>query len=66
MGIGLLLGLAVGAALGILLAPKSGAETRAMLKEKAEDMRQRTGETVKQWKMRLARAGKGMEPAESE
>jgi gas vesicle protein len=34
-GIGLILGLAIGAALGFLFAPRSGKETRDMLKDKA-------------------------------
>ena len=37
-GIGLILGLAVGAALGFLLTPRSGKETRELLKEKASDV----------------------------
>ena len=42
-GIGLILGLAVGAALGFLFAPRSGKETRELLKGKASDV----SETVK-------------------
>ena len=34
-GIGLILGLAVGVALGFLFAPRSGKETRALVKSKA-------------------------------
>jgi gas vesicle protein len=34
-GIGLILGLAVGAALGFLFAPQSGKETRELVKDKA-------------------------------
>ena len=42
-GIGIILGLAVGAALGFLFAPRSGKETRERLKDKASDV----SETVK-------------------
>ena len=42
-GIGLILGIAVGAALGFLFAPRSGKETREMVKDKAADV----SETVK-------------------
>jgi len=42
-GIGLILGIAVGAALGFLFAPRSGKETREMVKDKATDV----SETVK-------------------
>jgi gas vesicle protein len=37
-GIGLILGIAVGAALGFLFAPRSGKETRDMVKDKAADV----------------------------
>jgi gas vesicle protein len=37
-GIGLILGLAVGAALGFLFAPRSGKETRGLVKDKADDV----------------------------
>jgi gas vesicle protein len=37
-GIGLILGVAVGAALAFFLAPKSGKETRALVKDKAADV----------------------------
>ena len=37
-GIGLVLGLAVGAVLGFLFAPRSGKETRYFLKDKASDV----------------------------
>jgi gas vesicle protein len=42
-GIGLILGLAVGAALGFLFAPQTGKETRELVKDKAADV----SETVK-------------------
>jgi len=60
MGIGLLTGLAIGAAVGLLAAPKSGAETRSMLKEKAGDARAKASETVSRWRNRGERAMEGM------
>jgi len=42
-GIGLILGLAVGAAIGFLLTPRSGKETRELVKDKATNV----SETVK-------------------
>jgi gas vesicle protein len=42
-GIGLILGLAVGVALGFLFAPRTGKETRELVKDKAADV----SETVK-------------------
>jgi len=36
--VGLILGLAVGAALGFLFAPRSGEETRELVKDKADDV----------------------------
>ncbi len=43
---GVVIGAALGAVAGILLAPKSGAETREMLGEMASDMAKKTDETV--------------------
>ena len=45
---GFLVGGAIGAIAGILLAPKSGEETRAMLADGAKDAMKRADETVKQ------------------
>ena len=42
-GIGLILGLAVGVAIGFLFAPQSGKEARGMVKDKADDV----SETIK-------------------
>ena len=44
---GFAVGAAIGAVAGILLAPKSGAETREMLGDMASDMAKKTDETVK-------------------
>jgi len=37
-GVGLIVGMAVGAIIGFLFAPRSGKETRDMMKDKANDM----------------------------
>jgi len=66
MGIGLLSGLVVGAAVGMLVAPKTGAETRYMLKEKAGDMRAKAAGTVNRLRNRGARAMEGMSATEIE
>ena len=44
---GFAVGAAIGDVAGILLAPKSGAETREMLGDMASDMAKKTDETVK-------------------
>ena len=44
---GFAVGAAIGAVAGILLAPKSGAETREMIGEMASDVARKTDETVK-------------------
>jgi gas vesicle protein len=38
LGVGILIGLAIGATVGILFAPQSGRETREMIREKAIDL----------------------------
>ena len=45
---GIIVGGAIGAIAGILLAPKSGEETRAMLADSAKDAARRADETVKE------------------
>ena len=45
---GFVVGGAIGAIAGILLAPKSGAETRKILADTAQDMVKRADETAKQ------------------
>lgn len=45
---GFLVGGAIGAIAGILLAPKSGEETRALIADTAKDVSQRANETVKE------------------
>lgn len=44
---GFLVGSAIGAATALLFAPRSGEETRAEIREKAVELRDRTSETVK-------------------
>ena len=44
---GFAVGAGIGAVAGILLAPKSGADTREMLGDMASDMAKKTDETVK-------------------
>ena len=46
-GVGLLVGAALGLAIGFLFAPRPGAETRQLLKEKAEAARGRASEAAK-------------------
>ncbi len=46
--VGLLCGAAVGAALGVLFAPQSGAELRSQLADSADKLRQRAGDTYDQ------------------
>ena len=43
LGIGFLAGAVVGVTIGLLYAPKTGAETRAMLMEKANQVKQKGG-----------------------
>ena len=45
---GFIVGGAIGAIAGILLAPKSGEETRALLANSAKDVARRADETVKE------------------
>jgi gas vesicle protein len=47
---GLLLGVVIGAAVGLLYAPQPGAETRQMLKEKADAARARAAELAQKAK----------------
>jgi len=46
LGVGLVLGAAIGLALGILYAPKSGAETRYILKEQAHEAKDKAEEVI--------------------
>jgi gas vesicle protein len=44
--LGFLLGALAGGAVGFLYAPKTGKETRAMLKEKAGELKEKAGEVI--------------------
>ena len=60
--IGLLAGAVFGVAVGMLYAPKSGAETREMLREKAMEAREKAGEMIDKVKER-AQAMRGAREA---
>ena len=68
--LGLLIGAAVGVALGFLYAPKPGTETREMLKQRAEDAKKRAEELAEKTREAAADAKKKVEgrfkPAEGE
>ena len=46
LGLGLLVGAAIGLALGFMYAPKSGKETREMVKQKANEVADRAGKMM--------------------
>lgn len=49
-GIGLLMGAVIGLAIGFLYAPRRGAETRELIKEKAEDVKEKAEKIVEKAK----------------
>ncbi len=53
--VGFLVGIIAGAAIGILYAPKAGKETRALLKEKAVEFKEKAGEVIKNATRDIAR-----------
>jgi len=69
LGIGLITGMAVGLAVGILYAPKPGVETRAMLKDRAMEFKEKAGEITEEVKMKAgemmhrAKEGPGEAPS---
>jgi len=64
--IGMLIGAVVGAGVSLLYAPKSGAETRAAIREKAKDIGHKTSETFNKAKVKIAEMrGKAEEKAEA-
>jgi len=46
LGVGFLLGAVVGVAIGMLYAPRAGMETRAMISEKADEVKEKVNEAV--------------------
>jgi gas vesicle protein len=60
MGVGLAAGLALGLAIGLLYAPRPGKETRAILKERAMEVKDKAGEMAEDMK---ERAGSMMQMA---
>lgn len=56
--IGFLIGAVVGVAVGFLYAPKSGKETRAMLKEKAGEVKEKASEVTAKVTESALEAGK--------
>ncbi len=63
--IGMLVGLAVGASVSMLYAPKSGAETRAMIKERARQVGESATNTYNRAKSKISEwRGKADDKAE--
>jgi gas vesicle protein len=63
--VGMVIGLAVGAGISLLYAPKTGADTRAMIKEKAKKISDNASETFNKAKSKIAEMrGKAEEKAE--
>ncbi len=56
--VGFLIGAIAGVAIGFLYAPKPGKETRAMLKEKADEFKEKAGEVTEKAKEAALEAGK--------
>lgn len=56
--IGFLIGAIAGVAIGFLYAPKTGKETRAMLKEKAGEFKEKAGEVTGKAREAALEAGK--------
>ena len=56
--IGFLIGAIAGVAIGFLYAPKSGKETREMLREKAGEIKEKAGEVTEKAKEAALEAGK--------
>jgi len=46
LGVGFVLGAVVGVAIGMLYAPRPGTETRAMIADKADEVREKVSEAV--------------------
>lgn len=56
--IGFIIGAVAGVAIGFLYAPKSGRETRTMLKEKMEEVKEKAGEVTERAKEAAMEASK--------
>ena len=56
--VGFIIGAVVGVAVGFLYAPKAGRETRALLKEKTEEVREKAAEVTEKAKETAADARK--------
>lgn len=56
--IGFIIGTLAGVAVGLLYAPKSGKETRALLKEKVGEVREKAGEMTEKAREVASEAGK--------
>ena len=52
-GVGFIAGTVLGLTMGILYAPRRGEETRIILREKAEGVKEKTGEVVEKAKERV-------------
>jgi gas vesicle protein len=59
--IGFIVGAVVGVAVGFLYAPKAGKETRALLMEKAEEVKEKAGEVTEKAKETAAETKKRVE-----
>ncbi len=56
--IGFIIGAVAGVAVGFLYAPKSGKETRALLKEKVGEVKEKAGEMTEKAREAAAEAGR--------
>ncbi len=59
--IGFIIGAVAGVAIGFLYAPKAGRETRALLMEKAEEVKEKAGEVAEKARETAAQAKKRVE-----
>jgi len=52
-GVGFIVGTVLGLTMGILYAPRRGEETRIILREKAEGVKEKTGEVIEKAKEKV-------------
>ena len=64
--VGFIVGTVVGVAIGFLYAPKSGKETRALLKEKATEVKEKASEMTGRVKEAAVEAGRTVKQKLSE